>query len=105
MSKQDNLTKHLDTKVLSVPLAAAPVPIANRTPSKANNDEVLTKTSHYVQSIKSSDSEENITPSFSSCFSSSPTQAITMANTHHLNRVQAKLKKYIKKMQRRLHVQ
>eukprot|EP00957_Ditylum_brightwellii_P003881 295013-Ditylum_brightwellii.AAC.1 len=85
MSKQDNLTKHLDTKVLSVPPAAMPVPIVDRTPSKANDNNAPTETPCNVQSIKSSNSEESITPSFSSCFSSSSDQAITMANTCCLN--------------------
>eukprot|EP00957_Ditylum_brightwellii_P123106 9386622-Ditylum_brightwellii.AAC.1 len=103
MSKQDNLTKHLDTKVLSVPLAAAPVPIVDRTPSKANDNNTPIEIPHNVQSIKSSDSEESATPSISSCFSSLSNQAITTANTCRLNHVQAKLMKYIKKMQRHLH--
>eukprot|EP00957_Ditylum_brightwellii_P095925 7308554-Ditylum_brightwellii.AAC.1 len=70
MSKKDNLTKHLHTNVLSVPLATAPIPIVNRTPSKAANNYTPMETPHNVQYIKSSNLEESVTPSFSSCFSS-----------------------------------
>eukprot|EP00957_Ditylum_brightwellii_P030821 2334960-Ditylum_brightwellii.AAC.1 len=105
MNKQDNLNEHLDTKVLSVPLPIAPVPIVDRTPSKADNDRAPTETQNDVQSIKSSYLEESITPSLSSCFSSSYDKAVTTTNTCCLNHVQAKSKKYIKKMQRHLHKQ
>eukprot|EP00957_Ditylum_brightwellii_P010057 759128-Ditylum_brightwellii.AAC.1 len=66
MSKQDNLAKHLDTEVLSVPLPATPVPIIDRTPSKANDNNAPMETPHDIQYIKSSNSEESATPSFSS---------------------------------------
>eukprot|EP00957_Ditylum_brightwellii_P113802 8676701-Ditylum_brightwellii.AAC.1 len=97
MSKQDNLVEHLDTEVISVPPLDEPVNIVDRTSSKTNNN-TPKKALHDIHSTKSIDLEDSITPSFSSCFSSSSNNTVTTANACCMNHVQTNLKKYMKKM-------